>query len=114
MPVAKICPTCQRPLPEDVIRRVPDEQIIAALATPRTEFVKRKPTKMWPWLYASSDGGRGADFRRWYVTGPRDRVGYIRGPFPPEQVRRIAASGKIKPVVVEDGLALAYKIAEAD
>jgi hypothetical protein len=111
--MANICPHCRQEMPQPSQTPVSDAQIVRALSVPREEVVKGKRVKMWPWLYASSDGGRGADLRCWYVTGPPDRDGYVKGPFPADQVRRIARSGRIEPEVIEHGEVLAYKLAEA-
>lgn len=46
-------------------------------------------------IYVAGDDRGIADFSRWYVTGPKDRSGYISGPIPAYVVRELASAGKI-------------------
>lgn len=60
-------------------------------------------------LYAAGNCYGGADLGSWWVTGPIDRPGYIRGPFPKSRIDRLVNAGAIVPDVVNKfGEAEAY------
>lgn len=88
-----------------------DKAIIAALVHPTPRPYNGRSCA--PWLYVGcGPGGSGVDWNSWYVTGPDDRRGYVKGPFPREQVLRLVRSGEIEPeVVAPDGSVQAYALA---
>jgi len=109
----KLCPRCSQKLPTETPVSVPDDAILKALkySSPNTHG-KNGPAK--PWLYAAADpwNSREADLDHWYVTGPRDRRGYIAGPFSYDQIQRVAATGKLSVVCRDNsGTAIAYELA---
>lgn len=104
----KRCPHCGQEMPVAAT----DKEILAALVHPSTRTYGRKSNVTEPWLYvAAGPNGRGANWNHWYVTGPDDREGYIRGPFAHDQVLRLAAAKAIVPVDDMDGKPFAYTLA---
>jgi hypothetical protein len=91
--------------------RISDAQLIAALRH-CGPFRGRGGKEIEPWLYAVADpwDPRKADLTRWFVTGPAERQGYIKGPFPREQVDRVAAAAPISPVCFEGNIPVAYRL----
>ncbi|HYI43714.1 MAG TPA: hypothetical protein VD768_08850 [Sphingomicrobium sp.] len=64
-------------------------------------------------LYAPAQkgGGRMADTSQWFITGPRERPGYLPGPISPRVVNRLARNGVIVPDTEAYGQVQSYRLA---
>lgn len=104
----KICPHCgQR------IRQSPDQAILSGLDY-TSGISKGTGSPIPASLYAAAmpTDTRRADFNRWFMTGPPEREGYVRGPFPPEQIERLVRSGAIAPDFVDEQGVQSYVLAK--
>jgi hypothetical protein len=107
--VGERCPTCGQPWPQH--SRVSDEAILRALVGGTSGRNGTIPHQLYAAALASDT--RLADTERWYLTGPRDRPGFVRGPFPLSQVDRLAKSGRQKADVTgQDGTVQAWILAK--
>lgn len=107
------CPYCNQAMPVERRVNASEQVLLAALRHPSERIYGRNQKPCKPWLYAAADqyDTRKADRSRWYVTGPEDRKGYIKGPFSEDQVARVAATGKLRSVCRDDdGRSIAYEL----
>lgn len=88
----------------NLITAASDQAILAGLDYREGWVSKRTGLPIPASLYAAAHplDSRKADFSRWFMTGPRDRRGFVPGPFSHEQVQRLARSGQIVPEFIGD------------
>lgn len=72
-----------------------DQRILTAL----NHYTRSRNGMIPAQIYAAGDGSGFADFGTWYVTGPKDRWGFISGPIHKAVVMRLADKGLIVPDV---------------